>query len=67
MQSHVRNERPLLVSRKDAASMLGGCHPRTLVRLEKRGLLRPIRLTPGGAGYYSPENIAELAKGTDHG
>jgi hypothetical protein len=35
----------LLVSRKDAARMLGKC-VRTIVRLEAQGLLTPIKLNP---------------------
>lgn len=42
---HVLPE-PLLVSRKNAASMLGGVSVATIIRMELRGALIPVRLNP---------------------
>ena len=33
---------PLLLKRKEACRVLGGIHPRTLARLESRGLIRAV-------------------------
>ena len=35
---------PLLVKTQDACKELGGIHPRSLARLEKRGLIRSVKL-----------------------
>jgi hypothetical protein len=37
---------PLLVSRKNAALMLGGISVATIIRMEARGALVPVRLNP---------------------
>jgi DNA-binding transcriptional MerR regulator len=34
--------RPLLLKVQDVCRLLGGIHPRSLARLEKRGLIQPI-------------------------
>jgi hypothetical protein len=39
------SEDQLLVSRKDAARMLGKC-VRTIIRFEAQGLLTPVKLNP---------------------
>lgn len=33
---------PLLVKAREACRLLGGVHPRTLARLEERGLIRSV-------------------------
>lgn len=38
------NDAPLLVKTHDACKELGGIHPRSLARLEKRGLIHSVRL-----------------------
>jgi hypothetical protein len=55
--------RPLLVSRKDAAAMLGGVDVSTIRRLEQSGKLKPIRLTrPRGQVFFSIENVNALVE-----
>ena len=59
---------PLLVSRKDAAALLGGCSVMTLIRMEARGELQPIRLNrtaKAGQVFYRYDDIAHLAQGGD--
>jgi hypothetical protein len=53
----------ILVAREDAAQLLGGCSTRTLLRMEKRGLLKAVRLTPGGMVYYRMRDLEALAHG----
>ena len=55
---------PLLVSRADAAAMLA-VSPRTLMRLEKAGIARPIKLakSPNSRTFYTITNIEQLARG----
>jgi hypothetical protein len=57
---------PLLVSRADAAVMLGGVSVMTLIRLEQRGELQPIRLNraaKAGAVFYRYTDLVALAEG----
>jgi hypothetical protein len=56
---------PLLYSREQAARLLGGVCAMTLIRMEKRGVLKPIRLVPSANGrvFYTAENIAAVARG----
>jgi hypothetical protein len=58
---------PLLVSRADAAVMLGGVSVATMVRLEDAGLLHPKRLmgSPNGTVFYSFKNVTEVAEGAE--
>ena len=39
---HHTSASPLLLKVKEVTRLLGGVHPRTLARLEKRGLIRPV-------------------------
>jgi hypothetical protein len=57
-RAEARQDR-LLIPREDAAVMIGCC-TRTCKRLEKRGKLTPIRLTPGGRVFYTPDNLQAL-------
>lgn len=52
----------MLVERKAAAVMLGGVHTDTLARMEKRGQLQPIRLTPSKSAkvFYRMSEIRAL-------
>lgn len=55
---------PLLVSRRNAAIMLGDVSLATLRRMEKDGILIPIRLRPNaptGEVYYKIENVHAVA------
>lgn len=54
----------LLHSRRDARRLLGGCSSATLVRWEKRGVLRPLKPggTPGSSVFYTDENIRQVAE-----
>jgi len=57
---------PLLVSRKDAARMLGGVDVSTVRRLEKAGILVPKRLnrrSPTAQVFYAYENVVAAAQG----
>jgi len=54
----------LLVSRKDAARMLGNVDVSTIRRLEKEGLLKPKRLNPRSPTaqvFYAIENVEAVA------
>jgi hypothetical protein len=60
--------RPLLVSRKDAAVMLGGISMATMQRMEARGTLRPVRLNrdaKAGQVFYRHADLVALAQGSD--
>ena len=52
---------PALPARKDVARLLG-CSVRTVIRLEERGLLEPVRLGGGDAGrvHYSRSAVETL-------
>ena len=55
-----RSVRPLLVSRKDAGYLLGGVDVSTIRRMEKAGLLTPVRLNPRsatGSVYFRYDDI----------
>ena len=59
---------PLLVSRKDAAIMLGGISIATLQRMEERGTLERVRLNPDskiGQVFYRFDDLVRLAQGDD--
>jgi hypothetical protein len=56
----------LLISRIDAARMLGNISVTTVMRLEKEGVLKPVRLNPRkptAQVFYRYESIAALAQG----
>jgi hypothetical protein len=55
----------LLVTRKDAAKMLGGISLMTLIRLEKEGLLKVRRLnrSPSAQVFYGYDNVVAVAQG----
>jgi len=55
----------LLYSREQAGELLGGISRPTLIRLEKTGKLKAVRLSKGATTkvYYSHENLERLAKG----
>ncbi len=58
--------KPLLVSRKAAAAMLGGVNVATIRRLEKEGLLKPKRLSPRsptGQVFFAYEDVVAVAQG----
>jgi hypothetical protein len=57
----------LIVSRTEAAEMLGGVSTLTLIRLEHAGRLKPIRLTRRASGkvFYSFPEILALAQGSE--
>lgn len=55
---------PLLISRKQAAELLGGVTVATIKRLEKAGVLRGRRLnrhSPTAQVFYSYENVIAAA------
>jgi hypothetical protein len=62
------SSRPLLVKRTDARPLLGGISTSQLIRFEKAGLLKPIKLSksPVAATFYTYENVIELARGQQH-
>ena len=53
---------PLIHAREVAGMLLGDCSTSTLIRYEKMGLLKPIRLSdsPNGKVYYTDENLRRL-------
>lgn len=58
--------KPLLVSRKQAAELLGGVAIATIKRLEKAGVLRGRRLnrySPTAQVFYSYDNVVAAATG----
>jgi hypothetical protein len=57
--------RPLLVKRTEAGPLLGGISSSQLIRLEKAGLLKPVKLSksPVGAVFYSYDNVLDVARG----
>jgi hypothetical protein len=56
----------LLFSRAQAAKLLGGLSFATLIRLEKAGRLRPVKLlnNPSGKTFYTARDLEALC-GTD--
>jgi hypothetical protein len=58
--------RPLLVKRRDAARMLGNVTTTTIRRLEKDGLLHPVRINPRSPVamvFFKYDEIVALAHG----
>jgi hypothetical protein len=58
---------PLLVNRKATAVMLGNVNVATIRRLEKKGILKPIRLDPKsktGQVFYPLDTVRAIAKQT---
>jgi len=58
--------RPLLVSRRDAAVMLGRVEVGLIKRLEKQGVLHPMRLnprSPSGQIFFNYDEIVAVARG----
>lgn len=56
----------VLVSRQDSKRLLGNVSTATLARLEKLGILKPIRLNslaPRGQVFYARDNILSAAQG----
>ena len=55
---------PLLVSRREAAQILGGVDVSTIRRLERSGLLKPKRLTrrPRGQVFFLAKNVFALVE-----
>jgi hypothetical protein len=54
------------VSRKDAAQLLGGVSVMSLIRLEQKGVLRPVRLNrdaKAGQVFYAYRDLVALAQG----
>jgi hypothetical protein len=53
---------PLLLTRRQTQQVLGGISLSTILRLEKEGALRKIRLGRGGAAqvFHSMENVRAL-------
>lgn len=55
----------ILISRRDAAVMLGGISTQSLIRLEKVGRLQGIRLDPRkkrSPVFYRPRDLLALTK-----
>jgi hypothetical protein len=58
-------EQQLLVTRQDAARMLGGVSIMTIIRLDADKNLRPIRLnssSPNARVFYNTEDLIALAR-----
>jgi hypothetical protein len=58
--------RQLLVNRRDAARMLGNVTTSTIRRLEKEGLLHPVRIntrSPVAMVFFKYEEVVALAHG----
>jgi hypothetical protein len=55
----------LLVTREEASRLLGGLSLSTLLRMERRGQLRPVKLTgsPAGKTFYRYGNVLAVAEG----
>jgi hypothetical protein len=63
---HANPSQQLLVSRADAAKMLGNVSTATIVRLQKAGRLKPIRLNPRKATamvFYATADVSAVALG----
>lgn len=61
---HIIND--YLYPREQARQVLGGISIATLARLEKAGVLKPIRLNKRSANaqvFYSGNNLRELTRG----
>lgn len=58
---------PLLYSRAQACIALGNISEMTLIRLERSGRLKPVRLTQSrsGAVFYKVSDIERLAQGSE--
>jgi hypothetical protein len=58
---------PLIVSRRDAAAMLGNVSVQTVIRLEAKGLLKPVRINPTKLSqkFYRYADLVALAQGGD--
>ncbi len=52
---------PLLLSKRDAAKLLGGISERSLDRLAASGRIRPVRVTPGTLRYRREDLEAFVA------
>jgi len=63
-RAHV-DVQPLLVSRRDAALMLGGVDVSTVRRLERMGVLVAVKLarTAKAQTFYVYDNVVAAAKG----
>jgi hypothetical protein len=58
--------RPLLVSRRDAAVMLGKLDVSSIKRLERMGVLHPMRLnprSPAGQIFFQYDEVVMVARG----
>jgi hypothetical protein len=58
---------PLLVSRKRAAALLGNISVATIIRMEARGILTPVRLNPSSASGQVFYRFTELTDLVDAG
>ena len=58
------DDRPLLVTRRQARKMLGGISATTVIRMETAGVLHPIKLTrnPAGQTFYRKANVLVVAE-----
>ena len=65
-QAPREDQERLLVTRADAAAMLG-CSTSTIIRLQREGRLRGVRLSrrPTGQVYFSREQVFRLVKEAD--
>jgi hypothetical protein len=60
----------LLVSRQDAARLLGNVSVATCIRLEKAGILQPVSLNPKSSTsqkFYTQDNVLSVAAQKDAG
>jgi hypothetical protein len=66
-QPHLETHKPhpLLVKRRAARQMLGEISNSQIIRMEKPGGLKPIKLSrsPLAATFYAYENVLEVARG----
>lgn len=53
-------ENPLLIPRRETAKLLGGISIATLLRMEKRGQLAPLRLSPTGPVMHRYSDVLAL-------
>jgi hypothetical protein len=66
LRRHHPTPTPLLISRKDAAVLLGGISVATLIRMEANGTLHPVRLNRQARTsqvFYRAADVERLAQG----
>jgi hypothetical protein len=59
-QNTAAGTRRLLLKTKEVCTLLGGIHPRTLSRLERRGQIRSVKLLRHK--LYATEDVEELVE-----